>query len=65
VSPTNLSQTKGAMAVCGCCLVVVLSVVDLADDGVIDVAGERGVRTPRAVVVGGALVGWVRGCSVW
>jgi hypothetical protein len=42
-----------------------LSVVDLADDGVIDIAGERGVRTPRALVAGGALVGWVRGCSVW
>lgn len=42
-----------------------LSVVDLADDGVIEVAGDRGVRMPRPLVAGGALVGSVTVCSAW
>jgi hypothetical protein len=41
-----------------------LSVVDLADDAVVVVAEDRGVRRPRPVVVGGALVGSVTGWSV-
>jgi hypothetical protein len=41
-----------------------LSVVDFADDVFIGVADEWGVRRPRPVVVGGALVGSVTGCSV-
>lgn len=43
----------------------VLSVVDFADDGVIEVAGDRAVRTPRPLVAGVALVGSVTGCSAW
>jgi hypothetical protein len=43
----------------------VLSVVDLADDAFIGVADDWGVRKPRPVVVGGALVGSVTGCSAW
>ena len=35
----------------------VLTVVDLADDGVIGVADVLGVRRPRPLVAGGALVG--------
>ena len=42
-----------------------LSVVDSADDGVIDGADDRGVRRPRRLVAGGALVGGVAGCSAW
>jgi hypothetical protein len=42
-----------------------LSVVDLADDVFIGVAADWGVGKPRPVVVGGALVGSVMGCSVW
>jgi hypothetical protein len=42
---------------------VVLSVVDLADDGVICVADDRGVRRPRPRGADGALVGSVVGCS--
>jgi hypothetical protein len=42
-----------------------LSVVDFADDAFIGVADDWGVRKPRPVVVGGALVGSVMGCSVW
>jgi hypothetical protein len=40
-----------------------LSVVDLADDGVICVADDRGVRRPRPRGADGALVGSVVGCS--
>jgi hypothetical protein len=43
----------------------VLSVVDLVDDAFIGVADDWGVRKPRPVVVGGALVGSVTGCSAW
>lgn len=43
----------------------VLSVVDLADDGVIGVAGDLGVRRPRPQSADGALVGSVTGCSAW
>jgi hypothetical protein len=42
-----------------------LSVVDFADDAFIGVVDDWGVRKPRPVVVGGALVGSVMGCSVW
>jgi len=42
----------------------VLSVVDLADDGVIGVAEGSGVRRPRPLVAGGAVVGSVTGCSL-
>jgi hypothetical protein len=44
---------------------LLLSVVDLADDVFIGVADDWGVRKPRPVVVGGALVGSVTGCSAW
>ena len=43
----------------------VLSVVDLADDAVIGVADDLGVRGPRPLVADGALVVWVMGCSAW
>jgi hypothetical protein len=42
-----------------------LTVVDLADDAVIGVADEWGVRRPRPGVVGGAVVGSVPWCSAW
>jgi NAD(P)-dependent dehydrogenase (short-subunit alcohol dehydrogenase family) len=42
-----------------------LSVVDLADDGVIGVADDLGVRGPRPLVADGALVVSVTGCSAW
>jgi hypothetical protein len=42
-----------------------LSVIDFADDAVIVVADDWGVRRPRPRVAGGALVGWVAGCSAW
>ncbi len=42
-----------------------LSVVVLADDAFIGGADDWGVRKPRPVVVGGALVGSVTGCSAW
>jgi hypothetical protein len=42
-----------------------LSVVDLADDDVIGVAEDAGVRGPRPLVAGGALVVSVTGCSAW
>jgi len=44
---------------------VLLSVVDLADDAVIGVADDLGVRGPRPLVADGALVVWVMGCSAW
>jgi hypothetical protein len=40
-----------------------LSVIDLADDAVIVVADDRGVRGPRPLDADGALVGSVTGCS--
>jgi len=42
-----------------------LSVVDLAEDGVIGVAYDLGVRKPRLLVADGALVGSVTGCSAF
>jgi hypothetical protein len=42
-----------------------LTGVDLADDGVIGVAGEAGVERPRPLVAVGALVGLLLGCSAW
>jgi hypothetical protein len=42
-----------------------LPVADLADDGVVQVADERGAERPRPMVAGGALAGLVAGCSVW
>jgi len=41
----------------------VLTVVDLADEAVIDVADDPGVRRPRPLVADRALVGSVTGCS--
>jgi hypothetical protein len=43
----------------------VLTGVDLADEGVIRVAGEAGVERPRPLVAVGALVGLLPGCSAW
>jgi len=42
-----------------------LTVVDLADDGVIRIDDERGVERPRPLVADGALVGSVQGWSAW
>lgn len=42
-----------------------LSVVDFVHEVFIGVVDDWGVRKPRPVVVGGALVGLVMGCSVW
>jgi hypothetical protein len=42
-----------------------LSVIDIAEDAVMGVADEWGVKRPRPRVAGGALVGGVRGCSAW
>src|SRR6266516_1396049 len=43
----------------------VLAGVDLADDGVVRVADERGVERPRPLVADGALVGVLPGWSAW
>jgi hypothetical protein len=43
----------------------VLSVVDLAEHGVIGFADGLGVRRPRPLVADGALVGSVTGCSAF
>jgi hypothetical protein len=43
----------------------VLSVVDLADDGVIGVGEDAGMRGPRPLGAGGAVVVSVTGCSAW
>jgi hypothetical protein len=42
-----------------------LSVVDLAEHGVIGFADGLGVRRPRPLVADGALVGSVTGCSAF
>jgi hypothetical protein len=42
-----------------------LSVVDLAEDVVIGVADDVSVEMPRPLGPGGALAGWVTGCSSW
>jgi len=42
---------------------LLLTVVDLADEAVIDVADDPGVRRPRPLVADRALVGSVTGCS--
>jgi hypothetical protein len=42
-----------------------LSVVDLADDAVVLDADDGGVRWPRPLAAGGALVGVVAGWSAW
>ena len=42
-----------------------LTVSDLADDAVVQIADERGAERPRPLVAGGALAGLVPGCSAW
>jgi hypothetical protein len=42
-----------------------LAVADLADDGVIGVAEDLGVRRPRPLVADGALLDSVTGCSAF
>jgi len=44
---------------------VLLTGVDLADDGVIRIDDEGGVERPRPLVADGALVGSVQGWSAW
>jgi hypothetical protein len=44
---------------------LVLSVTDLADVAVIDVADDLGVKRPRPLAAGGALVVLVTACSAW
>jgi hypothetical protein len=46
-------------------LIQLLTRVDLADDGVIDDVDDGVVGRPRPLVVDGAVVGLVPGCSVW
>jgi hypothetical protein len=43
----------------------VLPVVHLADEGVTGCADAWGVRRPRLLVAGGALVGLLAGWSAW
>jgi hypothetical protein len=45
--------------------VLVLTRVDLADDGVTAVADDGDVERPRRLVAGGAVVGLLPACSVW
>ena len=42
-----------------------LTVVDLADDGVVHDADDGVVEMPRPLVADGAVVGLVPGCSAW
>jgi hypothetical protein len=42
-----------------------LTVADLADDGVFQIADERRVERPRPLVADGAVVGLLPGCSAW
>jgi hypothetical protein len=42
-----------------------LTVADLADDAVVQVADDGGAEGPRPLVADGALVGSVPGCSAW
>jgi hypothetical protein len=43
----------------------VLTVVDLADGGVVHDADDGVVEMPRPLVADGAVVGLVPGCSAW